>query len=65
MKTKKSKQQSTGPQKSKGKVKLKNLELHKETIQNLSDQNLSDTSAEAVRGGADLYTRPGGGARYC
>ena len=39
--------------KAKGKVKIKNLKLHKETV-----QNLSDSDAENVRGG--MKTQIGG-----
>ncbi len=47
MKTKTTKVEAASPQ-AKGKVKLKTLKLHKETLQNLSDQD-----AGAVRGGVD------------
>ena len=45
MKTKPNKAEPASPS-SKGKVKIKNLKLNKETIENLSDQ-----SAGAVKGG--------------
>ena len=64
MKTKKTNEAAATPS-PKGKAKLQNLKLHKETLQNLSDQDLSNQDANAVRGGADFFTRPGGGARYC
>jgi hypothetical protein len=50
MKSKKAKQESAAPS-PKGKVKLKNLKLTKETLQNLSDQE-----ANAVKGGAKTYS---------
>jgi len=64
MKTKKTNEAAATPS-PKGKAKLQNLKLHKETLQNLSDQDLSNQDANAVRGGAAQYTQPGGAARQC
>ena len=46
MKSKKTKQEAAAPS-PKGKVKIKTLKLHKETI-----ENVSDPDAAAVKGGA-------------
>ena len=56
-KPKKNTTQSRNSITSKGRVKVKDLALHKETIQNLSEGN-----SEAVKGGAVWFTHPGGAA---
>ena len=55
MKTEKTNEATAAPS-PKDKVKIKNLKLNKETIQNLSDQD-----ATAVRGGVYVARSSGGG----
>ncbi len=56
MKTKKTNEAAATPQ-AKSQVKIKNLKLHKETI-----ENLSITDAGAIKGGARNLTVACGGA---